>query len=80
MMMVRALYGLKMSGASWRSVFKEFIENNLHFKSTQNDPDMYIIRNRWGNGTEYFEVLLVYVNDVLADSHSLESTMKDISL
>ena len=30
--LVRALYGIKMSGASWWSMFKKFIEKNLHFK------------------------------------------------
>ena len=54
MILVRALYGLKISGASWRSMFKEFIENELHFKSTQIDPDVCTKRNRRGNETEYY--------------------------
>ena len=38
--LVRALYGIKTSGASWISMFKEFIEKNLHLKLKQIDPDV----------------------------------------
>ena len=46
MILVRSLYVLNNSGASWRSMFKEIIEKNLHFKSTQIDSNVYIKRNR----------------------------------
>ena len=47
---------------------------------TQIDPNVYIRRNRRENGTEYYELLLVYVNDVFAVIHSPEIIMKDIGL
>ena len=65
MILVRALYGLKSSGASWRSMFKQFIEETLGFAPTRADSDAYIRRNRKIDGTEYYELLLVYVDDVL---------------
>ena len=74
----RALYGLKSSGASWRSMFKEFIEETLKFKSTKVDPDAYIRRNKKPDGTEYYEILLVYVDDVLVASHDPDSIMEII--
>ena len=80
MILVRALYCLKRSGASCRSTLKEFIENNLHFKSTQIDSDVYIRRNRREKGTEYYELLLVYVDEVLVVSHPPGIMMKDIGL
>jgi len=43
MVLVRALYGLKSSGASWRSMFKEFIEQSLGFESTIIDSDLSLI-------------------------------------
>ena len=46
MILVRALYGINMLGASWRSMFKEFSEKNLHFKSSQINPNVYNKRNR----------------------------------
>ena len=51
MILLRALFGIKTSGASWRSMFKGLIEKNPHFKSTRIDPDMYIKINRRENGT-----------------------------
>ena len=61
-------------------MFKNFIENNLHLKLTQIDPNVYIRINRRKNGTEYYELFLVYVSDVLAVSHSPDSIIKDIEL
>ena len=78
MILVQAIYGLKTSGETWRLMFKDFIEENLNFKSTKIDHDVYIIRNRRENGTEYYELFLVYVYDVLAVSHSPESIIIDI--
>ena len=80
MILVRALYGLKTSGASCQSISKEFIEKNFHFKSTRIDPDVYIRRNRRENGTEYDELLFVYVDDFFSVRHSPEIVMKDIGL
>jgi hypothetical protein len=77
---VRALYGLKSSGASWRKMFKDFIESSLGFKSSRVDPDMYYRRNARTDGSEYYELLLVYVDDVLAISHNPEKIMKEIGM
>jgi hypothetical protein len=38
---VRALYGLKSSGASWHSVLKQAIIDDLGFQPTIADPDAY---------------------------------------
>ena len=46
MILVRALYGLKSSGASWRSMFKEFIEQALGFTNTRVDADADVYRRR----------------------------------
>ena len=39
--LTRALYGLKSSGAAWRSMFSTFIKDNLGFAPTRVDPDVY---------------------------------------
>ena len=80
MRLTRALYGLKSSGASWRQMFKEFIESKLEFLPSRIDPDMYYRRNRKPNGEQYYELLLVYVDDILAISHDPESIMKRIGM
>ena len=79
MKLVRALYGLKSSGAAWRAMFSTFIEQNLKFKSTRIDPDVYIRRNNKESGEPYYEMLLVYVDDVLLISHVPNDVMEKIA-
>jgi Reverse transcriptase (RNA-dependent DNA polymerase) len=75
MILKRALYGLKSAGASWRAMFSNSIVE-LGFKDTMVDPDVYIRRNFKQNGDAYYELLLVYVDDVLCVSHRLEVVME----
>ena len=74
----RALYGLKSSGAAWRDEFSRFIVTVLGFKSTRIDPDVYIRRNTH-NGSDYYEYLLVYVDDIMTVSHEPEKVMEIIA-
>ena len=101
--LVRALYGLKSSGASWRKMFSDFIQKELGFTPTKADPDVYFRRARKGptaaeqeldahrkgcvyskpSGVEmptddYYEYLLVYVDDVMLVSHDPVPTMRKI--
>ena len=74
MVVVRALYGLKSSGASWRAMFAETL-SEMGFVPTQADPDVYRRRARKPSGEEYYELLLVYVDDVLTCSHAPQAIM-----
>jgi hypothetical protein len=74
MVVTRALYGLKSSGASWRAMFAETL-TSMGFEPTQADPDAYRRRARKPDGTDYYELLLVYVDDVLACSHDPQAIM-----
>ncbi|KAL7551889.1 hypothetical protein ACHAWF_015100, partial [Thalassiosira exigua] len=58
MKLVRALYGLKSSSASWRKMFKDFIETHLEFIPSRADGDMYYRRNSKPDGTPYYELPL----------------------
>ena len=78
MKLVRALYGLKSSGASWRQMFKEYIVSRMGFVPSSLDRDMYYRRSKDEQGACYSELLLVYINDVLAISHDPEAIMKVI--
>jgi hypothetical protein len=66
---VRALYGLKSSGAAWRNYLQRSILEDLQFEPTIADPDVYRKRSRKPSGMEYWELLLVYVDDILIISH-----------
>jgi hypothetical protein len=65
---VRALYGLKSSGAAWRALLQQTIVD-MGFVSTVADPDVYRKRRASNLNFEYYELLLVYVDDILVISH-----------
>jgi len=79
LVVTKALYGLKSSGASWRAMFAGTI-TELGFEATQADPDVWRRRSVRKGGTEYWELLLVYVDDVLcvAETEQAGKTMEAI--
>jgi Reverse transcriptase (RNA-dependent DNA polymerase) len=77
MVLVRALYGLKRTGASWRAMFSRTIKD-LGFASTMVDPDVYIRKNFREDGVPYYEMILVYVDDVLCVSHEPAKIMTSL--
>jgi len=77
MIIIRALYGLKTSGVAWRAAFSEKL-TEMGYKSTKANPDVWIWESMKSNGFRYYEILLVYVDDILCVSHQLEQTMDQI--
>jgi hypothetical protein len=74
-LIVRALYGLKSSGAAWRA----HLANTLHYlgyKSSLADPDVWFRPAIKNDGTHFYEYVLVYVDDLLVMSQQGEKTMK----
>jgi hypothetical protein len=67
-LIVRALYGLKTSGAAWHSQLNETLRA-MDFIPSMADPDVWIRPASKPNGFAYYEYLLVYVDDVLILSH-----------
>ena len=77
MIVTRALYGLKSSGAAWRSMFAESLRK-MGWIPTRVDSDVYRRRAVKPSGENYWELLLVYVDDCLVVSHDPKSTMMKI--
>ena len=77
-LIVRALYGLKSSGAAWRSHLAQTMLD-LNFKSCLADPDVWMRAATKPDGFKYYEYILIYVDDILAISHAPEAIMKTIS-
>ena len=75
---VRALYGLKSSGAAFRAFLAERLDD-MGFKSTNIDPDVWIRPAVKHDGEEYYEYILVYVDDILAISCDATSVMLEIA-
>jgi hypothetical protein len=75
---VCALYGLKSSGAAWRSLFASTL-SDLEFTSCLADPDVWMREAVKPTGEEYYEYIFVYVDDLLVLSHDPSSIMNTIS-
>jgi hypothetical protein len=77
----KALYGLKSSGAAWKALFSLTL-HELGYMLSKGDPDVYLCPAVKVNGAQYNEMLLVYVDDILHITHhkALEQneTMKEI--
>ena len=75
LVITRALYGLKSVGSSWRSSLAEALRN-LKCKSTRAVPDVWICLAVREDGHEYYEMLFVYVDDILAISHQARKVVE----
>ena len=65
MIVKMALYGLKSSGASFRSMLANCIWE-LGYRPTKADPDVWIKPATKENGFKYYEMILCYVDDVIS--------------
>jgi hypothetical protein len=74
---VRAMYGLKSSGAAWRAKFSETLRD-MGFLPSYADPDVWYRPATKTCGFEYYEYILVYVDDILVLSASPLPIMKTI--
>ena len=66
-LIVRALYGLSSSGARWRDHMAATLRE-AHFVSSKGDPDVWMRPATKPDGSEYYEYVLVYVDDILVVS------------
>lgn len=64
----KALYGLKSSGAAYRQHFAESLMQ-MGFKPCYADNDVWMKPAKKEDGTPYYEYILTYVDDCLVISH-----------
>jgi len=77
MIIEKALYGLKTSGAAWRALLASSL-TELGYESTKADPDVWIRAAVKPDGFEYYKMLLVYVDDILVIAFDPKLTMDAI--
>ena len=77
MIVVRALYGLKSSGAAFRALLAETLYD-IGYNPSKADPDVWIRPSVKPDGFEYYKMILCYVDDVLSILHDATKTMKGI--
>jgi hypothetical protein len=76
---VRALYGLKTSGNSWRLTLSLAITEELGFTQCKADPDVYLKLKVDDKGNKYYAYLVTYVDDILVLDINPNITMNAIS-
>ena len=75
---VRALYGLKYAVFSWRAALSQVLKDP-DFVSTLSDPDVWIQEEVRKDGFKYYEILFLYVNNILVVSHKATDVIKEIT-
>ena len=63
MIIRKALYDLKSSGVAFRAHFAETL-HDIGFKPMKADPDVWIRPAVKPGGTEYYEYIMCYVDDI----------------
>ena len=76
-LIVRALYGLKTSGAAFRFFLAETFDE-IGFKLLYADPDVWIHPAMKDNGFKYWELFLCYVNNLLYVHEDLTIVSKQV--
>ncbi|MGH3053584.1 MAG: reverse transcriptase domain-containing protein, partial [Gaiellaceae bacterium] len=76
--LVRALYGLKSSGASWHEHLAEKLRD-MGFTPSRGDADMWMRKATKSNGNKYYEYIVVYVDDLLLISTDTRSILDELS-
>ena len=77
MIIRKALYGLKSSGAAFRAHLAETL-HDIGFKPMKADPDVWIRPAVKLDGTEYYEYIMCYVDDILSVSHDAKSVLQSL--
>lgn len=77
---VRALYGLKSSGAEWKKAFASYIKHTLGYEQcVGSDDNVYFKAMKDKDGNEYYSYLVVYVDDVLCIHKNPDEVLKLIN-
>ena len=79
MLVKKALYGLKSSGAAFRAHLAETLDK-MGYRPTYADPDVWLRAAVKPDGFEYYEYILCYVDDVLCISGDPMKSMQQIKL
>ena len=74
MIIKKTLYGLKSSGTAFRVHLVETL-HDIGFKPTKADPDVRIRPAVKPDGSEYYEYIMCYVNDILFVSLDAKSIL-----
>ena len=63
-LIVRALYGMKSSGATWRDIILSYLRQELRFSMCLADNDIWYKASTKSNGEKYYSYMCIYVDDI----------------
>ena len=72
----RALYGGKVAGRDFWHHLRDCMRR-LGFTSSNADPDVWFRRSKRATGEEYYEYVLLYVDDVIVISEHAEKVLRE---
>jgi hypothetical protein len=72
----RALYGGKSAGRDFRNHLRSCMRH-LDFVSCPADPDVWMRPAKHSNGSDYYEYILLYVDDALAIGENAERILRE---
>eukprot|EP00957_Ditylum_brightwellii_P038339 2898325-Ditylum_brightwellii.AAC.1 len=78
LVIVGALYRLRSAGASWRAALAELLFS-LGYKSTKAYPDVWICPAVTEFGMKSYEMLCVYVDDIMAVSSKARDAKQQVT-
>ena len=78
LIIIKALYGLKSSGAAFRAFLAERLDE-MGFTSSIADPDVWMRPHIKPDGEKYYEYILVYVDDLLAISMDATAVIREVA-
>ena len=77
-LIVRALYGLRSSGKSFRDYLAKHLRE-MGYTSSKADPDFWMKPATKQDGTEYFRYVICYVDDVAVTMEDPQEFMKELA-
>ena len=77
MIVTRALYGLKSSGASFRAFLATRLDE-IGFVPSEADPDVWLRQAVKPDGEHYYEYVLCYVDDIMSILYEPSRALKQI--
>ena len=72
------MYGLKSAGAAFRSLLVNTL-NDIGYKTTKADPDVWIRPAVKADGFEYYELVWCYVDDIWSISDDPKATLLELT-
>ena len=78
MILEKAVYGLKSAASAWRQTLAKTLDD-LGYKPSRADENLYQREATGKNGDKYYEWLLVYVDDLMCVSEKPQDTMTGIA-